>query len=82
MLWPVMLNVAGPVLVSVCCKVCCGCGRLELIFKLLNCSVAGMSLTVPAVNVMVALPDLVPSVADVAVIVTAALPAGTVAGAA
>jgi energy-converting hydrogenase Eha subunit E len=77
-----MLNVEAPVLVSVSCNVCVGCGWRELIFKLLNCRAAGISLTVPAVNVMVALADFVVSVADVALIVTVVLPAGTVAGAA
>jgi hypothetical protein len=77
-----MLNVEAPVLVSVSCNVCLGCGWLEVIFKLLNFRAAGISLTVPAVNVMVALADLVVSVAEVAVIVTLAFPVGTVAGAA
>lgn len=82
MLWPEMFNVELPVFISVSCNVCVGCGKRWLIFKLLNCSVAGISLTVPAAKVIVALADFVVSVADVAVILTVALPGGTVAGAA
>ena len=77
-----MFNAEAPALVSVSVRGCIGCGLLELIFRLPNCRAAGISLTVPAVNVMVALAALVVSVAEVAVIVTVALPVGTVVGAA
>lgn len=77
----VMLSAEAPVFVSVSGKVAVGCGCLELIFKLPKFRAAGMSLTIPFTSVIVALADLVLSVADVAVIVTLAF-AGTVAGAA
>ncbi len=70
-----MLNVELPVLVRVTAKV----SLLPNLFSE-KCKVAGMSLTVPGVRVMVAVPSLDVSVTDVAVMVTLGF-AGTVAGA-
>jgi len=79
--WLVMFSTELPVLVSVSDKVFVGCGLDWLIFRLPKSKLAGISLTVPGVSVMVALACLVPSDTDVAVMVTLAL-VGTVLGAA
>jgi len=81
MVWPVMFNPEGPVLVTVSGRVLVGCGRPGTNFRLPKTRLEGMSFTVPAVRVIVALACLVLSATDAAVIVTAEL-LGTVAGAA
>jgi hypothetical protein len=75
-----MLSADAPVLVRVVTKVRCW-GLFGAIFNLPKIKLGGISLTVPAVRVIVAAADLVPSVTEVAVRVTVAL-VGTVLGAA
>jgi len=75
-----MLSADAPVLVRVSINVFCGWG-LRIILMLPNSRLDGISLTVPAVTVIVDFAALVPSATEVAVRVTAAL-VGTVLGAA
>jgi len=75
-----MSSVELPVLVRVEVLVTCGC-MVVLTFTLPKFRLAGISLTVPAVRVIVAVAILVPSVTEVPVMVTVGL-AGTIAGAA
>jgi hypothetical protein len=80
MVWSVMLSAEPPVFVSVTDKVFVG--WLELVsFNFPKSKLAGISFTVPVVRVIVALPCLLLSVTDVAVMVTLGF-VGTVAGAA